>query len=238
MNLQDATINALMGINEAKGSNKTYTCIEDRQHGDFCVGETMTAEEWGKTAMGWADSDGWTNPDEPLLQNFKTEQDCINFIDDMWEITLVPSDSPEAKEFLGEARSHKEDNEKVAPRTGYEKEYMQNNANISWYDNSKFDIEAFKEPINAKRNKLNKPQNGKITHGSYEKSPNKQTQLHKDLKDLGYIKSNKKVTETIDVKAYTVTVSDGENQHSFQYYAEKEKTLDDVFNEIYDYVIF
>lgn len=176
MNLQDATINALMGINEAKGSNKTYTCIEDRQHGDFCVGETMTAEEWGKTAMGWADSDGWTNPDEPLLQNFKTEQDCINFIDDMWEITLVPSDSPEAKEFLDEARSHKECDNK--------------------------------------------------THQICRGIKNKQN------------KQNKKVTETIDVKAYTVTVSDGENQHSFQYYAEKEKTLDDVFNEIYDYVIF
>ena len=75
----------------------------------------MTAEDWGETAMGWADSDGWTNPEEPLLKNFKTEQDCINFIDDMWEITIVPSDSPEAKEFSDkkqEARSHKEANEK------------------------------------------------------------------------------------------------------------------------------
>lgn len=49
-----------------------------------------------------------------------------------------------------------------------------------------------------------------------------------------------KKTEAIDenLKAYTVTVSDEENQHSFQFYAEKDKTLDDVFNEIYDYVIF
>ena len=101
---------------EVKGSSKTYTCIEDRQYGDFCVGATMTAEEWGKTAMGWADSDGWSDPEEPLLKNFKTEQDCINFIDDMWEITIVPSDDPRAKEFLSEARSHKEDNERVAPR--------------------------------------------------------------------------------------------------------------------------
>lgn len=116
--LTEATMLALRGkLSEVKGSSKTYTCIEDRQHGDFCVGATMTAEEWGETAMGWADSDGWSDPEEPLLKNFKTEQDCINFIDDMWEITIVPSDSPEAKEFLGEARSHKEDNEKVAPRT-------------------------------------------------------------------------------------------------------------------------
>lgn len=116
--LTEATMLALRGkLSEVKGSSKTYTCIEDRQNGDFCVGATMTAEEWGETAMGWADSDGWSDPEEPLLKNFKTEQDCINFIDDMWEITIVPSDSPEAKEFLGEARSHKEDNEKVAPRT-------------------------------------------------------------------------------------------------------------------------
>lgn len=115
--LTEATMLALRGkLSEVKGSSKTYTCIEDRQNGDFCVGATMTAEEWGETAMGWADSDGWSDPEEPLLKNFKTEQDCINFIDDMWEITIVPSDSPEAKEFLGEARSHKEDNEKVAPR--------------------------------------------------------------------------------------------------------------------------
>ena len=112
---------------EVKGSSKTYTCIEDRQHGDFCVGATMTAEEWGETAMGWADSDGWSDPEEPLLKNFKTEQDCINFIDDMWEITIVPSDDPKAKEFLGEARSHKEDNEKAAPRN--DKDIFGNNIN-------------------------------------------------------------------------------------------------------------
>ena len=98
-----------------------------------------------------------------------------------------------------EARSHKEDNEKVAPRTSIEKEYMHNSANFGIYndkDAKKFNQDSYKEPINAKRNKIrNYKDTGTITHTSYEKSPNKQTQLYKDLKDLGYIKSSKKVTE-------------------------------------------
>ena len=107
--LTEATMLALRGkLNEVKGSSKTYTCIEDRQGGDFAVGKTMTAEEWGEEAYSWAYGDDWTDPEEPLLKNFKTEKECLDFIQDMWEITIVPSDSPEAKEFLGEARSHKE----------------------------------------------------------------------------------------------------------------------------------
>ena len=106
-------------------------------------------------------------------------------------------DRPAEKE--EEARSHKEDNEKVAPRTSIEKEYMHNNANFGIYndkDAKKFNQDSYKEPINAKRNKIrNYKDTGTITHTSYEKSPNKQTQLYKDLKDLGYIKSTKKVTE-------------------------------------------
>lgn len=103
-----------------------------------------------------------------------------------------------------EARSHKEDNERVAPRTSIEKEYMHNNANFGIYndkDAKKFNQDSYKEPVNAKRNKIrNYKDTGTITHISYEKSPNKQTQLYKDLKDLGYIKSSKKVTEaTLDL---------------------------------------
>lgn len=118
MDLQEATAMAIQGkLSEVKNTGKLFTCIEDRQGGTWAVGKTMTAEEWGELASSWADSDDWENPDEPLLTSFNTEEECIAFIDDMWEITIVPSDSPEAKEFLGEARSHKEDNEKVAPRT-------------------------------------------------------------------------------------------------------------------------
>lgn len=87
---------------EAKESEKEYTCIEDRQGGDWAVGDTMTAEEWGERAAGWAYADNWEDSDEPLLKNFKTEQDCIDFICDIWEITIVPSNDPRAKEFLSE----------------------------------------------------------------------------------------------------------------------------------------
>ena len=87
---------------EAKESVKEYTCIEDRQGGDWAVGDTMTAEEWGERAAGWAYADNWEDSDEPLLKNFKTEQDCIDFICDIWEITIVPSNDPRAKEFLSE----------------------------------------------------------------------------------------------------------------------------------------
>ncbi len=89
---------------EAKTSEKEYTCIEDRQGGDWAVGDTMTAEEWGERAAGWAYSDNWEDSDEPLLKNFKTEQDCIDFICDIWEITIVPSTDPRAKEFLSESK--------------------------------------------------------------------------------------------------------------------------------------
>lgn len=202
MNLTEATMKALQGkLEEVKSTGKLFTCIEDRQGGDFAVGKTMTAEEWGEEAYSWAYGDDWTDPEEPLLKNFNTEQECINFIQDMWELTIVPSDSPEAKGFLGEARSHKEDNEKVAPRTSIEKEYMRNNANFGIYndkDAEKFNQDNYKEPINAKRNKIRDYKDTEtITHTSYEKSPNKQTQLYKDLKDLDYIKSNKKVNEGI-----------------------------------------
>ena len=253
---------------EAKGSNKTYTCIEDRQHGDFCVGATMTAEEWGETAMGWADSDGWTDPEEPLLKNFKTEQDCINFIDDMWEITIVPSDSPEAKKFLSEARSHKEDNEKVAPRNKEQSfnegpNKLSNKASgLAVGDKEKANTGVSKVLVgpekgdivgrDIKRNRvrsaeqaLNRKNAGQLDFGGttdmqdYEVSPNQKSREYKKAHGM-ITRENKKVTEAIDenLKAYTVTVSDEENQHSFQFYAEKDKTLDDVFNEIYDYVIF
>lgn len=85
---------------EAKESVKEYTCIEDRQGGDWAVGDTMTAEEWGERAAGWAYADNWEDSDEPLLKNFKTEQDCIDFICDIWEITIVPSTDPRAQEFI------------------------------------------------------------------------------------------------------------------------------------------
>ena len=116
----EATKLALRGkLSEVKGSSKTYTCIEDRQGEDFCVGKTLTAEEWGNLARTWTYNWDDEIQERPLLKNFATEEDCIKYIDNTWEITIVPSDDPKAKEFLEikqEARSHKEDNERVAPR--------------------------------------------------------------------------------------------------------------------------
>lgn len=64
-----------------------YECIEDRQGGDFAVGVIANANEWRNIARSWADNDNWSNA-KTLLKN-ATEQEIINFIDDMWEITLV-----------------------------------------------------------------------------------------------------------------------------------------------------
>ena len=88
--------------------NIEYICIEDRQGGTWGVGRVMTAEEWGETASSWAESDGWEDPEEPLLKNFNSEQDCINFIQDLWEITIVPSTDPRAVEFIENTKNLKE----------------------------------------------------------------------------------------------------------------------------------
>lgn len=456
--LVEATMRALRGkLSEVKGSSKTYTCIEDRQGGDFAVGKTMTAEEWGEEAYSWAYGDDWTDPEEPLLRNFKTEQECLDFIQDMWEITIVPSDSPEAKEFLKEdndveipadlqdyvnswkekvggdvksikylggtstpndmvkinnvmyefnrstkklvrkvpasftdkkeARSHKEDNERVAPRDrtqnwqGGVNKLSNKAVGMAIGDEDRVATEKGVVQVgkdrgavidrDIKRNRvrgaeqaLNRKNAGDLDFAgtsdlqNYEVSPNQKSReyrkahgmitrenkkvteattdvnevvdeykeaYHKDLdlktvpcviardkmlsgwggaegrnhyqvvlcadsteahniannmqaqakrEQLANVRvsfgvklpsrasvaycvgrnasawnmsgswyeryDTEKKTEAIDenLKAYTVTVSDEENQHSFQFYAEKDKTLDDVFNEIYDYVIF
>ena len=67
---------------------KKYICIKDYQGGEFGMFKTATAKEWGKIAYDWADSDDWENPSECLLESFKTEQELIDFICDMWEIQL------------------------------------------------------------------------------------------------------------------------------------------------------
>lgn len=69
-------------------AEKRYMCAKDLQDGDWCVGEVMTAKEWSECAYGWADSDCWTHPEECLLENFNTEQELIDFIQDMWQIKI------------------------------------------------------------------------------------------------------------------------------------------------------
>ena len=81
---------------------KKYICVRDFQGGSFGMYRTYTAKEWGEQAYEWADSDNWENPDECLLESFKTEQDLIDFIADMWEIQIeeLSKDNIEVVEYL------------------------------------------------------------------------------------------------------------------------------------------
>jgi len=92
--------------------NKLYLCIRDFQGGSFGVGHIMTAKEWGELASSWADSDDWENPDEPKIENFKTEQECIDFIQEMWEIEIVPYDR-DMFEYCFDYNRYKEYEEKI-----------------------------------------------------------------------------------------------------------------------------
>lgn len=68
---------------------KKYICVHDYQGTDFAIGRTLTAKEWGEQAYEWADGDGWEHPEECLLENHDSEEDCIAFIRDMWELNIV-----------------------------------------------------------------------------------------------------------------------------------------------------
>lgn len=74
---------------------KKYGCIRDLQGGEFAVGCIGTAKEWGKIAYNWAENDNWENPKECLLENFKTEQELINFIQEIWNIEIIEIDTKE-----------------------------------------------------------------------------------------------------------------------------------------------
>ena len=67
---------------------KTYKNVRDYQGTDFAIGRTLTAKEWGEQARDWADN--WDDPDQCLLENFESEQELIDWINDMWEIEIVP----------------------------------------------------------------------------------------------------------------------------------------------------
>ena len=206
--------------NESNSGDTLYICIGDNQGGTWGVGHVMTAEEWGETASSWAESDGWEDDaiQSVLLKNFDSEQDCIDNIQETWEITIVPVTSPEAKEFLdspyaeelltssakkklyGEARSHKEDNEKASPRQNMLDKAL-SGVGYGVYDDK--DIrnikDRYKEPIYAKRNKIknfaelerdnkqhtiNDIVKQSITHLDYEKMPNEKSSKYKRDKSL------------------------------------------------------
>lgn len=79
-----------------------YICTQDFQYGDFAVGNICTAKEWGEIAWSWANNDDWDNPNECLLENFKNEQELINFIQEIWEIEILKIDknNKKAMDFL------------------------------------------------------------------------------------------------------------------------------------------
>lgn len=68
---------------------KKYICIKDYQGGEFGMYRCFTAKQWGKQAFEWADMDDWENPKECLIENFKTEEGLIDFIQDIWDIKIV-----------------------------------------------------------------------------------------------------------------------------------------------------
>ena len=81
---------------------KKYIVIRDYQGGEFGMYRDYTAKEWGEQAFTWADSDGWENPEECLLENFKNEKELIDYIQEMWDVEIVElnKNNNEVMEFL------------------------------------------------------------------------------------------------------------------------------------------
>lgn len=71
---------------------KKYIVVRDYQGGEFGMYRDLTAKEWGKKAYEWADNDGWENPNECLIENFKNEKELINFIQEIWGLKIVELD--------------------------------------------------------------------------------------------------------------------------------------------------
>lgn len=76
---------------------RQWYVTEDRQGGEFGFGRLYTANQWLDQACKWLESDGafdddWTEEDyraqwETVID--ENPQDFIDYVDDMWEITLV-----------------------------------------------------------------------------------------------------------------------------------------------------
>lgn len=81
---------------------KKYIVIRDYQGGEFGMYRDYTAKEWGEQAFSWAENDDWEQPEECLLENFKSEKELIDFIQDMWEIEIIELDknNNEVMDFL------------------------------------------------------------------------------------------------------------------------------------------
>ena len=78
---------------------KLYECTEDRQGTNWNVGKVQTASEWLEDAIYWRNADwSWDEDNGDTEENMRKfwnkkiaegkEQELIEYIDDMWSITL------------------------------------------------------------------------------------------------------------------------------------------------------
>ena len=78
-----------------------YVVANDKQGGEFGMGRCYTAEQWGKQAMEWADSDGSEDADHWLLDSgdWENEDELICNIADYWEIVFARLNEEQKKEY-------------------------------------------------------------------------------------------------------------------------------------------
>jgi len=67
---------------------KLFICTEDRQGGNWAVGNILTEKGWIERAIDWAYADDYETFD--FFGN--TAEETINMIDDWWNISIVKYD--------------------------------------------------------------------------------------------------------------------------------------------------
>lgn len=69
---------------------RKWAVIEDRQGGEFGMYRVLTAKEWLDQAMEWLEQDG-NEEIEDILKRSETwtEQEIIDYIGDLWELTMA-----------------------------------------------------------------------------------------------------------------------------------------------------
>lgn len=77
---------------EKLDNTQTYTCVDDRQGGEFALWCVMTVKEWVHQALEWEDSDGCIDCDQRFINELlKGGENAIKMIDEFWDITIVKS---------------------------------------------------------------------------------------------------------------------------------------------------
>lgn len=68
---------------------KLYVCVEDRQGGEFAVGDYGTIKWWVELALEWIDADDCIRDDQVFINSLlKGGEQAINQIDEFWDITI------------------------------------------------------------------------------------------------------------------------------------------------------